>query len=81
MVVSHRAVRFVTPDDPTRGVAVVGALMGARFIAALAALAAFSFLAPSGLAPFGIALVFAFVGGLALEAVRASRPHVPHTSA
>lgn len=80
MVVSHRAVRFVTPGDPMRGMAVVGVLMGARFMVVLAGLAVFYFSAPKGLAPFGIALVFSFVAGLFAEAFRLTAPHAPRTS-
>lgn len=80
MAVSHRAVSFVTPDDPLRGVVLVGALMGARFMAALGALAVFYFFARNGLAPFGIALVFSFVVGLFVEAFRLSGPHASRTS-
>lgn len=75
MAVSHRAIRFVTPADPFGGVVVVGALMGARFMAALAALAVFYFFARAGLAPFGIALVSSFMVGLLVEAIRLVRPH------
>lgn len=75
MVVSYRAVCFVTPTDPFGGVVVVGALMGARFLVALAALAGFHFFAPDGLAPFGIALISSFMVGLFVEAIRLVRPH------
>lgn len=54
---------------------VVGLLMGARFLVVLAALAAFYFFFPAGLAPFGVALAFAFVLGLLFEALRSFRPH------
>ena len=80
MVVSHKAVRFVTPADPMTGVVMVGALMGARFMAVLAALAVLYVFARSGLAPFGIALVFSFVAGLFVEAFRLTAPHASHTS-
>lgn len=75
MVVSHKAVGFVTPADPFGGVVVVGALMGARFALALAALALFYFFARGGLAPFGLALVISFMVGLFVEAIRLIRPH------
>jgi uncharacterized integral membrane protein len=75
MVVSHKAVRFVTPQDPMTGVVLVGALMVVRFLVAAAALAAFYLLARDGLAPFGIALVFSFVAGLFIEAFRSIAPN------
>lgn len=80
-LVAERAVRVVTPADPFRGMVLVTLLMGARFTVAAAALAAYYSFARDGLAPFGIALSFSFVAGLVFEAVRVSRPHVPHTSA
>lgn len=80
MAVSHWAVTFVTPEDPTRGVLIVGMMMFARFAIALSALAAYYFLVPSGLAPFGVLLAASFVTGLFVEAVRLSRPSMPHTS-
>ena len=80
-LVSERAARFVTPEDPTRGFAMVIVMMGARFFVSLALLAVYYILAPAGLAPFGMALALSFVAGLFVEAVRIIRPHVPHTSA
>jgi len=80
-LVSERAASFVTPQDPFRGMAMVAVMMGLRFFVSLLALAAFYVFAPQGLAPFGLALAITFVAGLAIEAVRVSRPHVPRTSA
>lgn len=79
--VSHRAVSFVTPEDPMRGLAVVAGAMGARFLIALTALGAYFLFARAGLEPFGLALAFSFVAGLMFEAVRVSRSHAPHMSA
>lgn len=81
MVVSHWAVAFVTPEDPMRGLLIVGMMMGARFALALGALAAFYFFAPRGLAPFGILLAVSFVVGLFFEAVRLSGPRATRTTA
>ena len=78
---SERAASFVTPKDPFRGVAIVAVMTGARLLVALLALGAYSLFAPDGLAPFGFALGVSFIVGLALEAVKASRPNVSHTSA
>lgn len=80
MVVSHKAVRLVTPDEPMQGVVIVGALMVARFMVVIAALAVFYFFARSGLAGFGIALAGSFVVGLFVEAFRSIAPHAPGTS-
>jgi hypothetical protein len=79
--VSHRAVAFVTPDDPMRGLAVVAVMMGARFAIALAALAGYYFFVPGGLVAFGIVLAISFIAGLTYEAVRVSYPRASHTSA
>ncbi|MBN2847837.1 MAG: hypothetical protein JXP72_05220 [Coriobacteriia bacterium] len=80
-LVSERAVAFVTPDDPMRGLAIVGVMMGLRFTLALAALAAYFVFARDGLPAFGLALGLSFVAGLAFEAVRMSHPRASHTSA
>lgn len=75
IVGSRRAVAFVTPEDALLGVVIVGGMMVARFAVAIAALAAYHFFAPDGLAPFGVFLSVAFVAGLAVEAVKSVRPH------
>lgn len=79
--VSHRAVTFVTPDDPFRGVAIVGLMMGARFVLALMALAGYYFVARVGLVVFGATLVLAFLVGLVVETMKMSRTPVSRTSA
>jgi len=79
--ISQRAVSFMTPEDPMRGLAVVAAVMGARFAIAIAALAAYSASAPGALVFFGPALALSFVVGLVFEAARASWPHESRTSA
>ena len=78
--VSHRAVTFVTPEDPMRGLAVVAAMMGARFLVVLLALGAYFVFARDGLSVFGLTLAFSFVAGLGFEAVRMSRPRASHAS-
>lgn len=78
---SERAASFVTPQDPSRGMALVAAMMGARLFAVLVALTLFSVFSPQGLVPFGFTLAISFVAGLAFEAVRVSGPHARHTSA
>lgn len=80
MVVSHRAILFVTPKDPFRGLVIVGVMMGARFCLALASLTLFAVFAPSGLAPFGILLAISFVVGLFIEAVPSSGSRAMSTS-
>ena len=80
-LVSERAASFVTPQDPFRGFAIVAVMTGARLLAALIALGAYSLLAREGLAPFGFALGISFIAGLALEAVKVSRHNATHTSA
>lgn len=80
-LVSERAVAFVTPEDPMRGLAIVGVMMGLRFALALAALAAYFVFARDGLAAFGLALALSFVAGLAFEAARMSHPRASGTSA
>jgi len=80
-LVAERAASFVTPENPSRGFAVVALATGARMIAALAALAAYFVFAPGGLAPFGLALGLSFIAGLAVEAGRASRLNTTHPSA
>ena len=79
--IAEWAARLVTPADPFRGMALVSMMMGARFGLAAVALAAYYALAREGLAPFGIALAFSVVAGLVVEAVRVSRPRIPHTPA
>jgi hypothetical protein len=71
----------VTPEDPSRGFAVVALATGARMVIALAALAAYFVFAPGGLAPFGLALGLSFIAGLAVEAGRASRLNTTHPPA
>lgn len=80
-VISRRASRLVTPDDPARGFAIYGAIMVARMFVVVAALGIFYLVAPDGLAPFGMALGVSFIAGLAYEAVKASRLNASHTSA
>ena len=80
-LVSERAVAFVTPEDPMRGLAIVGVMMGLRLALALAALAAYFLFARDGLAAFGLTLGLSFVAGLAFEAVRMSHPRASGTSA
>lgn len=80
-LVSRRASRLVTPDDPMRGFAIYGAIMVARMFVVVAALAIFYVVAPDGLAPFGMTLGISFIAGLAYEAVKASRFNASHTSA
>jgi apolipoprotein N-acyltransferase len=79
--VSHRAVTFVTPEDPMRGLAVVAGMMGARFVAVLVALVVYYVFARAGLVYFGLVLAVSFVAGLMLEAVRMSSVRSSHTSA
>ena len=79
--ISHRASTFVSPRDPSRGMAVYGALMIARMTLALVTLGIFAIAAPTGLVPFGFALGVSFIAGLGFEAVKASDKHVSHTSA
>ena len=78
---SHRAAAFVTSEDPMRGLAIVAAMMGVRFVIAIAALGAYFLFARAGLVPFGIALSFSFVAGLAFEAVKLSDFRTFHTPA
>jgi hypothetical protein len=80
-LVSERAVASVTPVDPTRGVAIVAAMMGARFALALAALAGYYYFVREGLVTFGLMLVASFLIGLAVEAARMSRTNASRTSA
>jgi drug/metabolite transporter (DMT)-like permease len=80
-VVSRRASRFVTPDDPMRGFAIYGAFMLARMIAAFVSLGIYYLAVPEGLPPFGLALGVSFIAGLGYEAVKASRLNTSHTSA
>jgi hypothetical protein len=72
-LVSLRASRLVTPEDPTRGFALVIGLMGLRLLVTLIALAAYFFFARPGFAAFAAAVVVSFIGCLALEAVKLSR--------
>lgn len=81
VVASHWAVRFITSEDPMRGLMVVVMMLVARFAVALAALAAFYYFVPAGLAPFGILLAASFFIGLLIEAVRLSGPRATRTPA
>ncbi len=74
VLVSRGASRFVTSDDPTIGFAKVVVAMIIRLLVVVGMLAAFYFLAPAGLAPFGIALIVGFLGALTYELFTAGRP-------
>ena len=78
--ISRRAASYVTPADPMRGMAVVGVMMGVRFLLALAALAAYYSFVPDGLVAFGLALAISFVVGLMFEAAKLSFVRATHTS-
>lgn len=80
-LVAERAASFVTPENPSRGFAIVALATGARMVTALAALGAYFVSAPAGLPAFGFTLGVTFIAGLGLEAVRASRIGASHTSA
>ncbi|HZL06242.1 MAG TPA: hypothetical protein VFE45_12650, partial [Coriobacteriia bacterium] len=73
MLVSRRAVALVTPDDPTRGFALVALFMLGRLIIVMAALAAYFFLARAGFLVFAAVLITSFIISLALEALESSR--------
>lgn len=80
-LLSHRAVTFVTPEDPLKGLRVVAVMMGVRFLIALVALGIYYFFAQDGLAAFGISLAVSFVIGLMVEAMRMTRLRASGTSA
>ncbi|MHB8761870.1 MAG: hypothetical protein ACYC6J_05715 [Coriobacteriia bacterium] len=78
--ISRRATAHVTPGDAERGMAIVAVMMGLRMIVVIAALAAYFFLARAGFLYFGIALIVAFMAGLAYEAVKTTRSNTTDTS-
>ncbi|MGB4594044.1 MAG: hypothetical protein WBI63_09785 [Coriobacteriia bacterium] len=81
MLVSRRASRLVTPEDPFRGFLALMLVMGGKFLVVAAALTGYFMIAPGGLAAFGIALVLAFLASLVVEALRTSRLMSSRTSA
>lgn len=80
-LLSERAVGFVTPQDPMRGLAVVSVMMGVRFLAALAALTVYYVFARDGLAAFGVSLALSFVVGLTFESAKMTRIRTTSSSA
>lgn len=73
MLVSRRTVALVTPDEPTRGFALVALFMFVRLIVVMAALAGYFFLARAGFLVFAGVLLTSFIISLALEAFDSSR--------
>lgn len=73
MLVSRRMVAFVTPDDPTRGFAIVALFMLVRLVVVVGALAGYFFLARPGFLVFAGVLLTSFIISLALEALDSSR--------
>jgi hypothetical protein len=80
-LLSHRSISHVTPENPLKGVALVGLFMAGRFVIAVAALAAYGLFVRSGLVPFGLALTLSFVVGLGYEAFTGSGTGAPRTAA
>jgi len=72
-LVSRRTVAFVTPDDPTRGFAIVAVFMLVRLIVVAGALAGYFFLARPAFLVFAGVLLTSFIISLALEALDSSR--------
>lgn len=74
LLVSRASARLVTPEDPTLGFAKLAVVSFARLLLVIAALAAYYVWAPSGLVPFGIALIVGFFSTLTYELFTVGRP-------